>query len=395
MKINNITLITAAAALAPFALNAQSAPAGAPAASKQAEGIKVTLNDKATITVSGYAQAQYYYSDSKNNSGDANSGFSIRRAAISAKGKIGENWSAEVGFEIDGGKDGGKLDGAFVDKAIISYTSEYGKLTAGYQKTAFAMEEYSSSKTALAIEHGIATRYLTKGDYFANLTGRHGGIWWDGKFSDFKYTLAVTNQYNEDFDGDENSGVAFYGTLAYTIKSGDLKTEIGINGAYNPGNDNKVHGEFTAANAPVYNVWGLEPYVKVTAGGFTGILDVIYADGDEEKDINGPHGPTDAVWGGNATIAYRFDSDIEPVVRLSYIDVGDNKDLGPDLLQNVPADKAAQRGHDTAFGAYIGANYYVNKNIKVSAGYEYTTFDGADYGNDHANSLRFQLQAVF
>ena len=156
MKINNITLITAAAALAPFALNAQSAPAGAPAASKQAEGIKVTLNDKATITVSGYAQAQYYYSDSKNNSGDANSGFSIRRAAISAKGKIGENWSAEVGFEIDGGKDGGKLDGAFVDKAIISYTSEYGKLTAGYQKTAFAMEEYSSSKTALAIEHGIA-----------------------------------------------------------------------------------------------------------------------------------------------------------------------------------------------------------------------------------------------
>lgn len=391
MKINNITLITAAAALAPFALNAQSAPAGAPAASKQAEGIKVTLNDKATITVSGYAQAQYYYSDSKNNSEDAYSGFSIRRAAISAKGKIGENWSAEVGFEIDGGKDGGKLDGAFVDKAIISYTSEYGKLTAGYQKTAFAMEEYSSSKTALAIEHGIATRYITKGKSFANLTGRHGGVWWDGKFSDFKYTLAITNQYNEDFEGDENSGVAFFGTLAYTIKSGDVKTEIGINGAYNPGNDNKVHGEFTAANAPVYTVWGLEPYVKVTAGGFTGILDVIYADGDEEEDLTGAHGPTDAVWGGNATIAYRFDNDIEPVVRLSYVDVGDNKDLGPNLLQNVPSGTS---DHDSAFGAYIGANYYVNKNIKVSAGYEYTTFDGGAK-DEYANSFRLQLQAVF
>lgn len=394
MKINNITLITAAAALAPFALNAQSAPAGAPAASKQAEGIKVTLNDKATITVSGYAQAQYYYSDSKNNSEDAYSGFSIRRAAISAKGKIGENWSAEVGFEIDGGKDGGKLDGAFVDKAIISYTSEYGKLTAGYQKTAFAMEEYSSSKTALAIEHGIATRYITKGKSFANLTGRHGGVWWDGKFSDFKYTLAITNQYNEDFEGDENSGVAFFGTLAYTIKSGDVKTEIGINGAYNPGNDNKVHDTFTATNAPVYNVWGLEPYVKVTAGGFTGILDVIYADGDEETeglptDTHG--GPKDSVWGGNATIAYRFDNDIEPVVRLSYVDVGDNKDLGPNLLQNVPSGTS---DHDSAFGAYIGANYYVNKNIKVSAGYEYTTFDGGAK-DEYANSFRLQLQAVF
>lgn len=394
MKINNITLITAAAALAPFALNAQSAPAGAPAASKQAEGIKVTLNDKATITVSGYAQAQYYYSDSKNNSGDANSGFSIRRAAISAKGKIGENWSAEVGFEIDGGKDGGKLDGAFVDKAIISYTSEYGKLTAGYQKTAFAMEEYSSSKTALAIEHGIATRYLTKGDYFASLTGRHGGIWWDGKFSDFKYTLAVANQYSEDFESDANSGVAFFGTLAYTIKSGDVKTEIGINGALNPGNDEETNGVFNTyeANVPAGLVWGLEPYVKVTAGGFTGILDVIYADGDEEKDAAGNRrGPKDSVWGGNATIAYRFDNDIEPVVRLSYVDVGDNKDLGPNLLQNVPKGTS---DHDTAFGAYIGANYYVNKNIKVSAGYEYTTFDGGAK-DEYANSFRLQLQAVF
>ena len=130
----------------------------------------------------------------------------------------------------------------------------------------------------------------------------------------------------------------------------------------------------------------------MTAGGFTGILDVIYADGDEEKDAAGNlRGPKDSVWGGNATIAYRFDNDLEPVVRLSYVDVGDNKDLGPNLLQNVPKGTS---DHDTAFGAYIGANYYVNKNIKVSAGYEYTTFDGGAK-DEYANSFRLQLQAVF
>lgn len=385
MKKNTIRLLSAAALLAPLALNAQQASADD--AKNGADGVGLQVSQKAKITVSGYAQAQYYFADAKNNDGDAYSGFAIRRAAISAKGEIGENWTAEVGFEIDSGS-GGKLDGAFVDKAVISCKSEYGKLTAGYQKPAFLMEEYSSSKTQLCIEQAVATRYFAKTKSgVSQLSGRHGGVWWDGNADGFKYTLAVANQYKEDFSGDDNSGVAFYGSLAYTLKTDDgIAVEIGVNGVFNPGNDSKdANGAFTASKAPHGNVYGIEPYAKITADGFTGVLDALYADGDEDAGI------ADAVWGVNATAAYRFVCDVEPVVRLSYVDVGDNRDLGPSMLQNTPAGTS---DHDSAVGAYLGANFYANKNIKISAGYEYTKFGGGEK-SEYANAFRVQLQATF
>jgi len=391
MKIKTRTFIAAVALVAPLAISAQAAE-DASAKSSSGEGIKVELSKKASITVSGYAQAQYYFSDTRNNTADSYSGFSIRRASISAKGAIDENWSAEVGFEIDGGKNGDKLDGAFVDKAIISYKSAVGKLTAGYQKPAFVMEEYSSSKTQLAIEQSIASRYFTQASPFKQLAGRHGGIWWDGKVgfdknNALKYTVAVTNQYKEDFNSDDNDGIAVYGNVAYTLKTSDgISMEVGINGAFNPGNDEKDEkGDYRSTNAPHGQVWGLEPYAKITCDGFTGILEGIYADGEDEAGIK------DGAWGINATAAYRTASDIEPVLRLSYVDVGKNKNLKPGMLQNTPDGTS---DHDTAFGIYLGANFYANKNIKISAGYEYTAFDGGEK-YEYANALRLQLQAVF
>lgn len=387
MKVHNITLlISAAAFIAPLALNAQQAKNSVPA--KEADsGIKLELSKKATVKVSGYAQAQYYFADSENNSGEAYSGFAIRRAAISVKGEIDERWSAEVGFEIDSGS-GSKLDGAFVDKAIISHKNEYGKLTVGYQRPAFLMEEYSSSKTQLCIEQSVASRYFAKTKSgICQLAGRHGGVWWDGKTGDLKYTVAVTNQYKEDFNSDNNEGVAFYGSLAYVFKNFDgVETEFGVNGVYNPGNDScDETGAFTATKAPHGNVYGIEPYVKVKIDGFTGILDVIYADGNENAGVK------DAVWGMNATAAYRFETDIEPVVRFAYVDVGDNADLGPNMLQNTPA---GTKDHDNAFGVYVGTNFYANKHIKISAGYEFTKFAGGNRAED-ANAFRLQLQATF
>lgn len=341
--------------------------------------------DAAKIKVSGYAQAQYFYNDSKNNSANANSGFAIRRAAISVKGEISEAWSAEVGFEIDSGNKGGKLGAdnstIFVDKAIIAYKNAAGKLTAGYQKPSFVMEEYSSSKTQLCIEQSVATVYFTN---LANgsLAGRHGGVWWDGKVSDFKYGFAITNQYKEDINGDQNDGVAFYGNAAYEFKFGDDKLEFGVNGVYNPGNDDETCRASKRVPGAVY---GLEPYVKFSSGGFQAILDGLFADGDSEV-------MPDSAWGVNATFAYRFENNIEPVVRFSCLDVGDNRNIDPSKLKNIPTD--GSKDYDSARGIYLGANFYANKHIKISAGYEYTNFDGGQR-DEYASAFRLQLQATF
>lgn len=386
------TLTTAAVLLAGIgavqAAETQVPPSVTPASDDtitlKVPNLKKIVED-AGIKVSGYAQAQYFYTDSKSNPHNATSGFAIRRAAISVKGEITDAWSAEVGFEIDSGNKGGKLGDSsstiFVDKAIIAYNTEAGKLTAGYQKPSFVMEEYSSSKTQLCIEQSVATVYFTN---LANgsLAGRHGGIWWDGKVSDFKYGIALTNQYKEDINQDQNDGVAFYGNLAYTLKTDDAKFEFGINGVYNPGNDS---ANTRATKCVPGAVYGLEPYVKMTAGGFQAVLDGLFADGENAV-------MKDAAWGANATIAYRFENDIEPVVRFSYLDAGDNADIDPSKLKNVPTD--GSKDYDSAQGIYVGANFYANKSIKISAGYEYTRFDGG-VKDEYANAFRMQLQATF
>ncbi|MBQ8722664.1 MAG: hypothetical protein IJY80_00070 [Opitutales bacterium] len=243
----NLYSLTAAAMLVANVAVAETAgtqTTGVAAAKNSDDTMTVTLPnlkkvaEQAMIKISGYAQAQYFYNDSKNNSANANSGFAIRRAAISVKGEISDEWSAEVGFEIDSGNKGGKLGAdsstIFVDKAIIAYKSEPGKFTAGYQKPSFVMEEYSSSKTQLCIEQSVATVYFTN---LANgsLAGRHGGVWWDGKISDIKYGFAITNQYKEDVNADQNDGVAFYGNVAYEWETDAARVEFGINGVYNPG----------------------------------------------------------------------------------------------------------------------------------------------------------------
>lgn len=386
------TLTTAALLLSGLAAVQAQGASSKPVPASAEEGITVKLPDvkkaaeKAKIKVSGYAQAQYFYNDSKNNDGNANSGFAIRRAAISVKGEIDEDWTAEVGFEIDSGNKGGKLGAdnstIFVDKAIIAYKTAAGKLTIGYQKPSFVMEEYTSSKTQLCIEQSVVTVYFTN---LANgsLAGRHGGIWWDGKISGVKYGLALTNQYKEDINGDKNDGVAFYGNIGYEWTFDDSKLEIGMNGVYNPGNDD----EDTKATDKIVkdDIYGLEPYVKFASGGFQAIVDGLYADG-------GDNVMKDPAWGINATAAYRFENDIEPVVRFSYLDAGDNQNIDPGKLKNVPTNGV--KDYDSAQSLYLGSNYYVNKHVKLSVGYEFTDFDGGQK-NEYANAFRLQVQATF
>lgn len=339
------------------------------------------------IKVSGYAQAQYFYNDSKNNPHNANSGFAIRRAAISVKGEITDAWSAEVGFEIDSGNKGGKpgadVSTVFIEKAIVAYKTEAGKFTGGYQKPSFVMEEYSSSKNRHCIEQSVATTYFTN---LANgsLAGRHGGIWWDGKVSDFKYGIAITNQYKEDINQDQNDGVAFYGNFAYTLKTDDAKFEFGINGVYNPGNDDAGASVDETKRVPG-SVYGLEPYAKITIDGFQVIFDGLFADGESAV-------MRDIAWGANAIVAYRFENGIEPVARLAYLNVGNNANIDPSKVKNVPTD--GSKDYDSAYGIYVGANFYANKYIKISAGYEYTRFNGG-IKNEYANALRLQLQTTF
>ena len=388
----SLTTLTTAAGLLVGLAAAQAAEAPAPVAAGETTGITIKLPDlakaaeKAKVKVSGYAQAQYLYTDTKGNAHNANSGFAIRRAAISVKGEIDENWSSEVGFEIDSGNKGGKLGAdnstIFVDKAIITDKGGFGKVTAGYQKPRFVMEEYASSKTQLCIEQSVATVYFTN---LANgsLSGRHGGVWWEDKADAFKYGFAVTNQYKEDLHGDKNDGVAFYANFSYELKSDAGRCEFGLNAVYNPGNDD----EATKATDKIVNddVYGLEPYIQLTSGNFRMILDGLYADGGASQ-------MKSAAWGMNATAAYRFDNDIEPVVRLAYLDVGDNGNIDPSKLKNVPTN--GSKDYDTAFGVYLGANFYANKHIKISAGYEHTQFCGGAK-SEYANGFRLQLQATF
>ncbi len=383
-KLKITSLITAAAAISAIAVQAQDSAAtqAADAADSPTLEIPISLSGSenpdrvAKITVSGYAQAQYVYSDTKGSSSQ-NSGFNIRRAEISVKGELDENWSAEIGFEIDSGKSGGKMNGIFVDKAVIAYKAgSAGTLTAGYQKPSFVMEEYSSSKKALCIEESIASQYFNA---LAGLSGRHGGVWWDGSVGDFTYGVAFTNSNTNDFDED-SCGYAFYGNIGYKLRADNVSVELGLNATYNSGEDDR------SSSAPAGSVYGFEPFAKITSGGFTGILDALCADGDNDV-------LSHFVFGINATAAYRMENNFEPVVRVSYLNAGDNANVNAGLLKNVP--DGGYANHENAVAAYIGVNYYANKYVKLSAGYEYAKLSGGSAPAEYSNSVRLQVQVSF
>ncbi len=362
-------------------------------------------NKKTTskFTIGGLVQAQYqfYAVDGSTGADPADSNrFELRRAQIDFAATIGTDWQAFISLIAETGAD--KRD--YLDKAGISYKTDFGKITAAFKKVQFGVEENTSSTKLLAIERSVASNYFAGGAKVATtdaarqgsrlgFSNRHAGIFWDGNFSGIRgleYGFAVTNGFQNSVSNasSRNNQPDVWAYAQYTAKLGkDANVQFGLNLGWQPGDDTYV-----LSTKQDSEVIGYNPFVKATVSNFTFVGEWL---GSHVK--NGAfNGGNASPYGANLTAAYRYE-DLEPVVRFSYLDTDGRGFYNNDVWRNSPG---TGRIYDEAWTVFIGANYYLMKDaVRVSLGYEHARFSGSPAGiagnSASGDGVCAQLQAVF
>lgn len=337
------------------------------------------------IKISGLVQAQFVSASASGGNASDQNGFSVRRSNIGLTADVGNGWSAKIVYEIDSGSNGGNEYSDYIDTAIISRDFDgVGKLSVGHKKTHFMHEEYSPSSKFLCIERSLNSNFVNGNSYVRGLSGYHIGVFWEGKVgNELDYGISLTNAVAKDYDAKSND-LAVTGNVGYNLKLDDGSAiYFGLNGTVNFGDDGALPGVGKDVLSNAGTVYGIEPYVQYTDGGFSALADFFYINGDSASDVH-------SLYGINLTAAYRLECGLEPAVRFTYLNT-DSGIVNAETQTRVPA----SGNHDNATTYFVGVNYYFNKNVKLAAGYEYGHYFGKGSHADDSGAFRTMLQISF
>lgn len=383
---NQKTIISLLAfALIPFGVSAQESASVAP----DQGGKKIVIElpqiptpEDVKIKITGLVQAQFVAATASGGNASDQNGFSIRRSNIGVTANVGDDWSARLVYEFDSATTGDYSD--YIDTATVSRKFDAGTLVVGHKKTHFMLEEYSPSSKFLCIERSINSNFVTGNNYVRGLSGYHIGMFWEGKVGkNFDYGASLTNAVAKDYNAKSND-LAVTANAGYTLNLAEgSKLYFGMNGTVNFGDDGALPGAGKNVLSNAGTVYGIEPYIQYTCGGFTAIADLFYINGDSASKVH-------SVYGVNLTAAYRFDCGLEPAVRFTYLNT-DSGIVNANVQNRVPATMA----HDNATTYFLGVNYYFTKYVKLATGYEYGHYFGKGAHADDSGAFRSMLQISF
>lgn len=390
--VKNITLASLLVASSSLSLLAQDA---APAV-ENSGGKKIVIElpelptpEDVKIKISGLVQAQFIAANASGGNSSDQNGFSVRRSSIGVTADVGAGWGAKIVYEIDSGSKGGDSYSDYIDTAIISRKfDDAGTLIVGHKKTHFMHEEYSPSSKFLCMERSLNSNFVNGNKYVRGLSGYHLGVFWEGKVGKtLDYGVSLTNAVAKDYDSKSND-LAVTGNVGYTLKlSEDSALYFGLNGTVNFGDDghprNVNNDPVLSSYSNMGTVYGIEPYIQYTCGGFTALADAYYIDGESAADIH-------SFWGANLTAAYKFECGLEPAVRFTYLNTNSGI-VNANMQNRVPT----SGNHNNATTYYLGVNYYFNKYVKLAAGYEYGHYFGGGVHADDSGAFRTMLQISF
>lgn len=346
-----------------------------------------------SFTPSAYAQVQYINA-SADGSGKNRNGFALRRTSITLAAKIDQHWDGRVSFEFDSKTSGGIADTGYIECAYVGYTNDFGSLKVGILKPHFLQEEITAAIALPAIERSIATNYLSSpsAEGPRGLSAAHIGIYWDGNFAidsiaKIHYGTSLTNAVGQDYDARSNDlQITVYAESEFDFgKSGKLTT--GLSGVANYGDDGALPGTRAGTASALTNagtVFGIEPYLRYSNGGLNILLDSYYVNGDDASKIS----DTFAAIG---IVSYRTEFNLEPVFRVARL-AAKTKNAG--VHSGYQSYVPASDEHSNAVTYYLGVNYYANKHVKLSAGYEYGRYFGTG-DSDSSSAFRTQAQVAF
>jgi phosphate-selective porin len=363
-----------------------SQPVFVTAKGKAVEGIKLT----------GRLQFQY---DAIGNDGShadnggnfsSQDGFYFRRVFLGAEAQFKNDWYGKIVADF-----GGSDSSVDLDEAIIGWKYDpMLQLKGGYTKASFGYYETTSSSKIKTVERSIANRFFVE-DKGLQFGGRYTGIFANGELpAGFTYAASVASSTDSndrtDRVTDDSNNLAVFGRLEWTSEEGDygqfmVGTDLGFK-------QNGSTEAYAANQGGDGNMFAYGMHGKYTVGDFNLTGEVL---GTTIENVVVNNGKDTDVFGLTVIPSYMLTDQWEIVAAYSYIDTDDTNILYADDLVRRSNVKAY---YSEGESYYVGFNYYIIGNdLKLTGGYEYSTFQSSNNGTDDTDidAFRLRLQMLF
>jgi hypothetical protein len=365
--------------------------------------VKPASDATRSLTFNGLVQSQFNWISMRDKTpatGNpaATTTFEMRRVYLGATADLGNGWSGTIVANFGTGAAARSyLDEAHISKQV-DWDMVQGDVTVGYRKVTFGYEETTNPADIKTVERSIATNFWN----LAGFSARHVGLYWDGQIDQVDglyYGAAVTNDAQNAVGGQfgaVNNDVAWWGNVGYSDSFENVDFDVGFNFGYSPGGNN-------LGAAQQWEVFGYNPYVNVGYEGFNLMGEMLISNVRNGR-VNPVGARSDSTpIGINVIPSYRINEEFEAVFRWSYLHTNGMGTTAAVLGPNAPFVNTSIGQYNSANSFYFGGNWYIMGNdVKLSAGYEYTRFQGTPanwaqgtISNLDANSVQTRLQLLF
>ena len=379
------------------------------ARARSAAGVnKVFAKEDATkrLTIGGYFQAQYQsfdYSQSGTGVSSVNApiqnGFLMRRLYLEILADVGNGISGNIVLDTSGNTTSSST--SWLDRAMVTHTSEIGSFDLGYRKVTWGYEESTltslfkaSSGKLSTVERGITNRYWNEGENgnASRSDGRrlgfgahHTGLHYNSvpNPQGFEFGASVVNAAQGRFtEGTNTNDLAYYANIAWNNKVSD-------NEAYSAGVNYGTSRYLAATTTPINmnaTIEGYSPFLMAKYFNWTFQGEYMSTKVTNSKDALANNDDKDRTpTGYNAMVVYKINDNWEGVARYTSLDTdGRGQKISDGERGFAVAAGNAGSVYDKSSAIYLGANYYFNLealgqqvngyNAKIQFGFERAEF---------------------
>lgn len=415
------------------------------AKARSASGVnKVFVKEDATkrLTIGGYFQAQYQSFDYSQvtatgvSAGAPTQGsFLMRRLYLELLADVGNGISGNIVLDTSGNTASSST--SWLDRAMVSHSSEIGTFDLGYRKVTWGYEESTvsslfkaSSGKLSTVERGITNRYWAEGENGNALrsdgrrlgfAAHHTGLHYNSVVNPqgFEYGASIVNSAQGRFtEGTNNNDLAYYANIVWNNKVSDNEAyAVGVNWG-----SSRYYNSTSAVNT-LANMEGYNPFLMAKYFNWTFQAEYMSTKITSSKDAavntdDQDHTPT----GYNAMVVYKINDNWEGVARYTSLDTDMRGQRISDGERGFAAAATAATGtsslYDKSDAIYLGVNYYFNLealgqqvngyNAKIQFGFERAKFKdvitqaatptlatGASQISATVDTLRLQAQVAF
>ncbi|NBS05575.1 MAG: hypothetical protein EBS64_10405 [Verrucomicrobia bacterium] len=380
------------------------------AKARSASGLnKVFAKEDATkrLTIGGYFQAQYQSFD-YSQSGAATAytapiqnGFLMRRLYLEILADVGNGISGNIVLDTSGNTSSSAS--SWLDRAMVSHSSEIGTFDLGYRKVTWGYEESTltslfkaSSGKLSTVERGITNRYWNEGENgnASRSDGRrlgfgahHTGLHYNTVVNPqgFEFGASVVNAAQGRFtEGTNTNDLAYYANIVWNNKVSD-------NEAYAAGVNYGTSRYLAATTTPVNTlatIEGYNPFLMAKYFNWTFQGEYMSTKVTSSKDAAANIDDIDRTpTGYNAMIVYKINDNWEGVARYTTLDTdGRGQQIGDGERGFKSSVNNTGSNYNKSDAIYLGVNYYFNLealgqkvngyNAKIQFGFERANFTG-------------------